>query len=176
MTFNEKLNGIEENVVLADYTTFRIGGRAKYFLKAETKEDIIEALDWTGKNNLPYFILGGGSNLLVSDKGFEGLVIKVQSSEIKIEDSKILADAGVSLAKLVIGSANNNLTGLEWAAGIPGTIGGAVYGNAGAYGHSISESMMGGKAANLKGEIVNFDKKDCGFYYRGSAFRTAMVW
>lgn len=173
MTINEKLNNIQEGVLLANHTTFRIGGPAKYFFEAETKEDLIKTIGWARKNNLPFFILGGGSNLLVSDKGFEGLVIKVKSSKFRVEGNKIVAEAGAPLSKLVIESVNNNLTGLEWAAGIPGTIAGAVCGNAGAYGHSISENVIGGKAVNSNGELVNFNKEDCGFYYRGSAFKDA---
>ena len=173
MTINEKLNNIQENVILANHTTFRIGGPAKYFFEAKTKEDLIKAMGWARENNISYFILGGGSNLLASDKGYEGLVIKVKSSKFAIEDNKITAEAGAPLFKLVIESANSNLTGLEWAAGIPGTIGGAVCGNAGAYGHSISESVVGCHTINSKGEFVNFNKDDCGFYYRGSAFKDA---
>ncbi len=173
MTISEKLNNIQEDVLLANHTTFRIGGPAKYFLEAETREDLIKAIRWARENNTPYFILGGGSNLLVSDKGFEGLVIKIQNTKYKIQNTKIIAEAGAFLTKLVIESVNNNLTGLEWAAGIPGTIAGAVCGNAGAWGHSISESVIGCKAINSKGEIVNFNKEDCGFYYRGSAFKDA---
>jgi len=173
MTINEKLNNIQEGVLLANHTTFRIGGPAEYFLEAETREDLIKVLGWARENNLPYFILGGGSNLLVSDKGYEGLVIKIQNTKYKIQNTKIIAEAGAFLTKLVIESVNNNLTGLEWAAGIPGTIGGAVCGNAGAYGHSISESVISCHAINSKGEFVNFNKEDCGFYYRGSVFKDA---
>lgn len=167
----EKPNNVQENVVLANHTTFRIGGPARYFFEAKTREDLQKALKWARENNLPYFILGGGSNLLVNDKGFNGLVIKYQVSSIKYQGNKIRTEAGAPLAKLVMDSVNNNLTGLEWAAGIPGTIAGAVCGNAGAYGHSISENVTGIKAINSKGEDISFNKDDCGFYYRGSIFK-----
>jgi len=162
---------IKKNIALAEYTTFRIGGPARYFFEAETAEDLKEALLWAREKGVPYFILGGGSNLLVSDEGFDGLVIKVSSSRFQVSGNMINADAGVPLARLVIESVNNNLTGLEWAIGIPGTIGGAVCGNAGAYGHSISESVKGGKAMTQDGKIVDFDKNACRFCYRGSAFK-----
>ncbi|MFH0852528.1 MAG: UDP-N-acetylmuramate dehydrogenase [bacterium] len=169
---------IKENISLADYTTFRIGGPARYFYEAKTTGEIKEALLWAKEKGVPYFVMGGGSNLLVSDDGFDGLVIKVQSSTFRLRSGQefgiIEADAGVPLARLVVESVNNDLAGLEWAIGIPGTIGGAVCGNAGAYGHSISESVKGAKAMMVDGQIVNFDKNACCFCYRGSAFKEKM--
>lgn len=132
---------IKENELLKNHSTFKIGGLARYFYVAKNKEEIMSAIKWAHKNELPFFILAGGSNILFSDKGFDGLVIKILNTQYIIHDTKIIADAGVNLGKLVIESINNGLTGLEWAIGIPGTIGGAVFGNAGAYGYSISESV-----------------------------------
>ena len=130
---------VKENVSLAGYTTFKIGGPAKYFFRAKTKQDLIKAVEFAKSNHLPYFILGGGSNLLVSDNGFDGLVIKVQNTKYQILGTKIIVEAGVKLNDLVKVSIENNLTGLEWAIGIPGTIGGAVKVNAHAFGSNISE-------------------------------------
>jgi len=162
---------IKENIPLASYTTFKIGGPARYFCEVKNGEEIKEAVSWTRQKSLPFFILGGGSNLLVNDNGFNGLVIKILAPDFKIQDSSIHAEAGVPLAKIVNEAANTGLSGLEWAVGIPGTIGGAVCGNAGAYGHSISEAAVGIKAINLDGEIVNFNNKNCNFSYRGSIFK-----
>ena len=164
---------------LANHTTFKIGGPARYFFIAKNKEDIISAIKWANENGLPFFVLGGGSNLLVSDEGFNGLVIRIQNSkwnkfvasDSKIQNSHIIADAGVSLSRLVIESVNNGLTGFEWAMGIPGTIGGAVYGNAGAYGHSISESVEEIKALDEENQELRIKNQDCGFVYRGSVFK-----
>ncbi len=163
--------GLKENVSLADYTTFKIGGPARYFLIAESKEDAINAVGAARESGLPLFILGGGSNLLVSDKGFDGLVIKIQNTKYEILNTEIVVGAGVSLSKLVAESANNNLTGLEWAAGIPGTIGGAVVVNAGAYGHSISELVETvATVSSDDGSYKEYKNSDCGFVYRGSRF------
>jgi UDP-N-acetylmuramate dehydrogenase len=136
----------QRNISLAKYTTFRIGGRARYFFVAKTKNDLISAIKKAQKLKLPFFVLGGGSNLLVSDKGFNGLVIKY-GQPLSFYVSK----------------------GLEWAAGIPGTIQGAVYGNAGAFGKSMEDVIE---------EVVVFDtktgklkNKDCQFSYRHSIFK-----
>lgn len=171
MNILKELPGIKKNVLLAPYTTFRIGGPAKYFFLAKNKEDIIKAVKSAKKNNLPFFILGSGSNLLVSDKGFKGLVIKLQVASYKLQKNRIITEAGVLLAKIVNLSIKNNLTGLEWTIGIPGTIAGAVRGNAGAYGHSISESVNGVQVLTCKGEILNYTNQDCQFGYRDSIFK-----
>ncbi len=110
---------LQSNVSLRDYSTFKIGGEAKYFLATKTKDELIEAVKLARKNNLPIFILGGGTKLLISDKMFNGLVIKVQNSEFKVQDSQIFAGAGVLTQKLTAIALDNNLTGLEYLKGIP---------------------------------------------------------
>ncbi len=130
---------IQENISLSKYTSFKIGGPARYFCAAENIAEIKEALEFAGKNKLKIFVLGGGSNLLASDSGFNGLVVKIQNSKFKIQNSNVICGAGLSLAKLVSESVKANLTGLEWAAGIPGTVGGAVCNNAGAYGKCMGD-------------------------------------
>lgn len=138
---------IKKDILLSLYTTFKIGGPAKFFCIAKNIEEIKEALEFARKNNLKIFILGGGGNLLVSDKGFSGLVIKIQNSKFKtcpreasgIQDSNIICGAGLALAKAVSESVKNGLAGLEWAAGIPGTVGGAICNNSGAFGGSMAD-------------------------------------
>src|SRR3989338_5450666 len=95
------LRKIKENIPLRSYTTFKIGGNAKYFLIARTKDDLISAVKFSREKKLPFFILGGGSNLLVSDEGFNGIIIKIENKKLKIKKSKIVAGAGVSLGKIV---------------------------------------------------------------------------
>ncbi|MEA2098482.1 MAG: UDP-N-acetylmuramate dehydrogenase [Patescibacteria group bacterium] len=123
---------IQENISLSKYTSFKIGGPAKYFCVAKNTSEIREALEFVKKNKLKVFILGGGSNLLVSDKGFDGIVIRITNYELRITNNEISVGSGLSLAKLVNESVKYNLAGLEWAAGIPGTVGGAIVNNAGA--------------------------------------------
>ena len=130
---------IQKNISLSKYTSFKIGGPAKYFCVAENVDEIQEALEFAGENKLKVFILGGGSNLLISDEGFDGLVIRIMNQELRIENNEIFIDSGLSLAKLVSESVKNNFTGLEWAAGIPGTVGGAIVNNAGAFGKCMRD-------------------------------------
>ncbi len=130
---------IQRNIVLAPYTSFKIGGPAKYFTIIKNNNDLIKAVEFAKSKKLPFFILGGGSNILVSDKGFNGLVILMNNKEIRVDNNLIRADAGAKLSDLVRISIDNNLAGLEWAIGIPGTIGGAVKVNTSAFGSDISE-------------------------------------
>ena len=177
----KELPKLKTNVSLKNYTTFRIGGVAKYFFVAKTKKDLLRAILAIKKYNLPFFILGGGSNLLVSDKGFNGLVIKMQNTKYKIQDTEIMAEAGVSLGKLVSESLQIGAAGLEWAIGIPGTIGGAIRGNAGAFDESIADitkTVTVLEIPNPKSQILNskfktkiLKNKDCKFDYRGSIFK-----
>ena len=141
---------IQKNILLAPYTTFKIGGAAKFFCEVKNEEEILEALKFAREKNLSVFVLGGGSNLLVSDKGFDGLVIKIQNSKFKIQNLLVECGAGIALSKAVNELTKFGLTGLEWAAGIPGgTIGGAVRGNAGAFGSSMGEIVESVKALEI---------------------------
>ncbi|MDI6602912.1 MAG: FAD-binding protein, partial [Patescibacteria group bacterium] len=128
MGIKKLLPGVKKNVLLKNYTTFRIGGPAKYFFIAKTKEEIIKAIKWAKENKLPFFILGEGSNILVSDKGFNGLVIKFGQplSFYVLKTKRRRAEWGE--AKVKKKTMKFSSPGLEWAAGIPGTIQGAVYG------------------------------------------------
>lgn len=137
----EILPEIKEHVVMRDYTTLRVGGVADYFYEARTIEGLIRAVKLAIEYNLPYFILGNGSNVLFSDYGYAGLVIKNSSANIAVmkEKSQIIADSGVMLSRLIMQAATNDLSGLEFLYGVPGTVGGALYGNAGAFGSSIGD-------------------------------------
>jgi len=157
---------------LANYTTYKIGGPAKYFFIAKSKEDLIKALSVAKNLKLPVFILGGGSNILISEKGFKGLVIKLEISDMKIEGEKVFAGAGVSLVKLSYLLAENGLSGLEWAAGVPGTVGGAIHGNAHAFDAKICDVVEGVEVINLKNlEIKTLTKEECQFSLKDSIFK-----
>lgn len=170
----------QKGILLKNYTTFKIGGPAEYFCIVKNKDDLIGAVSFAKKTKLPYFILGGGSNLLVSDKGFNGLVIKIENCELKIpachqagKICAVTAGAGVSLAKLLSATANAGLSGLEWSAGIPGaTVGGAVRGNAGAFETEMKDLVRKVEAFDVKNHKIKiFSNKDCRFGYRGSIFK-----
>ena len=184
--------GVKKNISLSEFTSFKIGGRAKYFFIARTKEDLIKAVKAAKKLRTPFFILGGGNNLLVSDKGYKGLVVKIKNEKLKIKNknkkSKIIrveADAGVPLGRLVNFAFRNKLSGLEWAVGIPGTVGGAVCGNAGSFNKSMADVVKEAavldiqekaqsekrKAQNHNLKLKTLKNKDCGFGYRESVFK-----
>jgi UDP-N-acetylmuramate dehydrogenase len=178
--FSMRKNFFEKNKKLSSLTTFRIGGKADVFCQPKNTKEIFFALKWARENSLPVFVLGGGSNLLISDKGFRGLVINPQNIFLKKleEKGKIYFEVGVGyfLSVLLQGIMKNNLTGLEWATGIPGTIAGAISGNAGAYGGSMSDSIKEVKFIDLKTmKEKRFNKKQCQFVYRGSIFNSLSV-
>lgn len=167
----------QKNVPLAQLTTFKIGGPAEYFYESSTLDELKEAISLAQQMKKPIFILGGGSNLLVSDSGFKGVVIKLKSlSEIEVKntgDGFVLSvDAGTPLSKLVSKAIEIGGEGLEWAAGIPGTVGGAICGNSGAYGESMSQCVLKVKALDPKNfEIKEFSPEECQFDYRDSVFK-----
>lgn len=173
MCIEKELPSVRKNISLSDYSSFRIGGRAKYFFLANNEKDLVLAIKAAKKKRLPFFVLGGGSNLLISDKGFKGLVIKIQNTKYQILNTKIITEAGVSLSLLLNETIKRNLTGLEWAAGIPGTVGGAVNGNAGAFGKSMKDITKTVTVLEIpnKFKIKKYKNKECYFGYRDSLFK-----
>lgn len=174
MSLSKVLPKIKENVVLAPYTTFKIGGPARYFFILENIDELFPVLNWAEKKRLPVFIIAGGSNLLVSDRGYNGLVILMKLNQLKMNKNRLIVEAGVPLAQVLKFCLKNELSGLEWAAGIPGTIGGAVVDNAGAFGESISDLVEKVKTFYLKknkGYFKMLRKKDLKFSYRRSVFK-----
>ncbi len=155
------------------HTTFRIGGNADIFVRPESKEQIAEILRLCRKQDVPYFILGNGSNLLVGDRGFRGVVINIMDNmnDIKVDGGIIKAQAGAMLIKVSRAARDNSLTGLEFASGIPGTIGGAIYMNAGAYGGEMKDVVTQVTAMDAEGEIYTFGTDELEFSYRHSVIQ-----
>jgi UDP-N-acetylmuramate dehydrogenase len=169
---------IAENVPLASYTTFKIGGNARYFCSVNSIEALQEALAYARAHKLPIFILGGGSNLLVSDSGFDGLVIKMELSgienlKLKIENSvHITAFAGESWDALVAKTVEDGLWGLENLSGIPGTVGASPVQNIGAYGTEVMDLIESVRTIDCEtGDEKVFANSECGFTYRTSIFK-----
>lgn len=168
--------------MLAPLTTLGIGGPATYFVRVESEEHAIEALRFAAVECLDIFVLGGGSNLLVSDNGFEGLVIQVGIDgilkEIEFASEKaveITARAGQDWDAFVAYCVENDLAGVECLSGIPGSVGGTPVQNVGAYGQEVSESIVRVKCVDRNdGKIVELDTQACGFGYRTSIFNTTM--
>jgi UDP-N-acetylmuramate dehydrogenase len=170
---------VRENVRLAPYTTLRVGGNAAYFAEATGDDDVMEALRWATARSLPLFVLGGGSNLLVSDAGFRGLVLHIGIGGIHVRDhiheqgeQRIYsAGAGVEWDELVARAVEDNCAGVECLSGIPGSVGGTPVQNVGAYGQDVSETITRVQAIDTTTlQRVEFDRAACGFSYRQSRF------
>lgn len=158
---------------LSKHTTFRIGGPAEIMVLPNTMEQVCTLLTFVQENQVPLHIFGGGSNLLVSDNGLKGIVLKLGGSlkQVKIDGTLVEAEAGVPLPFLANRAAEGNLGGLEFAAGIPGTIGGAVVMNAGAHNGQMSEIVKEIVCCSKKGEIFSLTNEEARFCYRGSLFK-----
>ncbi|MDQ7822604.1 MAG: UDP-N-acetylmuramate dehydrogenase [Candidatus Eremiobacteraeota bacterium] len=133
---------MSRDVALAPYTTYGIGGRADYFWEAPSLDSLKKGLHFAGDEGIPLFLLGGGSNVLFADEGIRGMVLRNAASGLVFRGSTVMADSGLPLECLLKEARALSLGGLEFLAGIPGTVGGALYGNAGAYGRSISETLV----------------------------------
>jgi len=166
----EKL--IQKNFDLTPFTTFRIGGQAEFFMIIKNRQELIEAAQWAKAKKLPVVIFAGGSNILITRKKIKGLVLKIFGEHYVIKKSYLTCWAGTSLTGLAKISAGAGLTGLEWSFGIPGSLGGAVRGNAGAYGFDMSGVVAEVEAYDLiKNQLVKLNNQACGFGYRGSVFK-----
>jgi UDP-N-acetylmuramate dehydrogenase len=164
------MKSIVENTVIAPFTTFKIGGRAKYFLDAKNTQDILDGLRWAKEKDIKFALIGAGSNLLVSDEGIDGLVIRVASKDMNIEDTIVKVDAGVSLSVVTQKAFDFGLVGMEWAPTIPGNIGGSIRGNAGAFGGEMKDIVKEVTVFD-KGEIQKLANSDLEFGYRRSVLK-----
>lgn len=157
---------------MAKYTSFKIGGNADFYCEVENINELKALLSFCRKNDVPYFVIGNGSNLLISDDGIEGIVINLKNfSDIRLENAyEIVCGAGIKLSKLCTFALENSLSGLEFAWGIPGTVGGAVYMNAGAYGSDISAVIQECTYIDESGNVVQADVSSLDLGYRKSIF------
>ena len=171
---------IRKNVALAPLTTFEIGGAAEYYVEVKNEAQILETLSYAKENGLRTTILSGGSNVLIPDGGLDGLVMRiVEGSTSFIKDGALCveADAGCNLLNLIHAASERGLGGWEKLAGIPGTIGGAVRGNAGAFGPEIKDFVTRVRALNSQsGEVKEFSNIECDFSYRHSFFKDHPEW
>lgn len=161
---------IATNEILAKHTTFKIGGPADYFITPKSKEQLVKSIQYCQANEVPYYILGKGSNVVFADKGYRGVIIQIYKKfdQITIEGTRITALAGVMLARLAKEAAEKGLSGLEGEAGIPGTVGGAVTMNAGAYGYEIKDHIVSAEVLDSLGTVHTFTKDQLKLGYRSS--------
>jgi len=164
---------IYRNTALKQYNTFRIRGKGKYFIEVTSKQQLRRALAWAKKQSMPFFILGGGSNVLFSDSVYNGLIIRIANNRIKkIRKNNIIVGAGMPLPELEKKFLQHSWTGLEWSIKIPGTVGGAVYGNAGAFGREMKDSIKKVITINpYTFKEKEYSLSQCKFSYRESIFK-----
>ncbi|MDP3985777.1 MAG: UDP-N-acetylmuramate dehydrogenase, partial [bacterium] len=169
----EKLSGLKQNEPLAKQVNFRIGGPARYFFEAASQEDFLKAVQAATECRVPFFVIGGGSNVLVSDAGFDGLIIKSANRKLEIRpDGIVVAEAGIPSALVARKTAEAGLTGFEWAVSLPGTIGGAVRGNAGCFGGEIKDVVKNVDAFDVQKSVKRqVSSVKCEFKYRDSIFK-----
>ena len=160
---------------MSQHTTFKIGGPADYFLMPDKGEDVGRVIKICKEKEIPYFILGNGSNLLVGDGGYRGAVIQIyrNMSSVTVEGNEITAQAGALLSAVAAAAKNASLTGFEFAGGIPGTIGGAVVMNAGAYGGEMKDVLTEVTVMNAEGDIFTLPTEELELGYRTSIIKTA---
>ncbi len=161
--------------LLKDYTRFGIGGPAALYAETADEASFVEALQLVRSGSTPYAVIGGGTNLIVSDAGYQGIVLRFTARGLRSEGISVWADAGADLQDLVDYALDHGLQGIETMTGIPGSVGAAIYGNAGAYGHSIMESVF--QVRFFDGETIRtFNNAECEFLYRESVFKRHKDW
>ncbi len=169
----EKLGeGLKQKEPMKKHTWIRIGGPAEFFYYARNLDNLIKAVKIAQKKKIPYIVIGEGSNLIVSDVGFKGLVIKNEAAKLIFEKNLAFTESGITLYGLIRKLAESSVGGLEFLAGIPGTLGGAIYGNAGAYGKCMADLVKNITVLDAAGDIKQLKKEDFDFKYRQSILKT----
>lgn len=164
---------IQQNIPLAPLTTLKIGGNARHFARAESEDHVTEAVEYARQHSLKLFILGGGSNVLISDAGFDGLVLQIGLKGIERAGNVMIAGAGEDWDDFVALCIGQDLAGVECLSGIPGLVGGTPVQNVGAYGQEVSETVSAIKCLDRDtGHIVELSNTECGFSYRSSIFNS----
>src|SRR5256885_1162057 len=166
-----ELPGVSENEALASRTSFGIGGPAEFFVELARPEAIEKAIEGCRERDIPYLLLGAGTNLLIADRGVEGLVVRVVNREHQVDGTRVRAAAGLKMMRLARVVADANLRGFEFAIGVPGTVGGAVYQNAGCWGKEIREVLVEVEGFVPSGGRKKWKPADLQFDYRTSALR-----
>lgn len=174
---------LRQGVNLAEFTTMKVGGAAEYFATVTTTDQLLKVVRWARAEALPYFILGGGSNILISDAGIRGLLIYNRCRQVRIDEAPLrclgpvdehrylFAESGAALAGVARTSVQASLTGLEWAVSVPGTVGGAVVGNAGAHGGEVKDNLENALLLDESGEVVEYTVSDFQYAYRDSTLK-----
>lgn len=156
---------------LAEHTSLRIGGPADFYVRARSEDDLLGAIKVAREHELPVFVLGGGTNVLVSDRGIRGVVLHNSWSETQVDGTIVTAASGTPLASVAAVAARSGIAGLEWMATVPGTVGGAVHGNAGAFGGETADALVDVTLVDLNGDVWTGDRASLRYAYRTSALQ-----
>ncbi len=156
---------------MSRHTSLHIGGPADYFVRVRSEDDLVGAIRVAREAELPTFILGGGTNLLVADDGIRGVVLANTWSDVTVDGTVVTATSGTPLASVAAAAARSGIVGLEWMATVPGTVGGAVHGNAGAFGSDTAAALIGAELLDLNGDTWKAGLADLAYSYRTSALQ-----
>ena len=168
----KEICNIKENIDLKEYNTYKLNSIANYMAFPKNKEEIINLIKYLKENNIKYFLLGNGSNVIIPDETFNGVVINLKDfNNFEIDKEKVYADAGCMLPKLGYKTISLSLKGLEWACGIPGTLGGSIRGNAGAYLHEIMEYVESIDVLDEDLNVITLKKEDIKYSYRHTSLK-----
>jgi UDP-N-acetylmuramate dehydrogenase len=172
---NQFEDRLQRDVPLSRFTTSRVGGPARFFISAESATQLAEDVRFLWEHNIPLLVLGSGANLLISDTGLDLVVVhnhaKLITVDLRVESPSITAESGAILTSVARKAAEHGLTGLEWASAVPGTVGGAVYGNAGAFGSNTQASLLLAKILHRTKGYLSLTSEDMGYAYRSSALK-----
>lgn len=167
---------IQHNIPLAPHTTLKIGGPATYFATPKTADQVQEVVAWAGKNSIAFRIIGRGANLLVADAGYNGLAIIMNNDQLEWNPPHVIAGAGVQNGQLIANALKHNLGGMRWLIGVPGTVGGSLYGNAGGHGWGLGDHVEWVEVVTTDGQTKRLTKDECQFAYRTSIFKSHPEW
>lgn len=161
------------NEPMSSHTTFRVGGEASMLVRISSPDQLLKLIPYLNDIGEPYYVIGNGSNILVGDKGYNGVILEIGSgmSDIRVEGNRIIAGAGALLSSIARAALENDLSGLEFASGIPGSIGGGVVMNAGAYGGEIRDVVTEVEVMSVDGQLMTISKRDMQFGYRTSIIK-----
>lgn len=172
---NQFEDRLQRDVPLSRFTTSRVGGPARFFISAESATQLAEDVRFLWEHDIPLLVLGSGANLLISDTGLDLVVVhnhaKLITVDLRVESPSITAESGAILTSVARKAAEHGLTGLEWASAVPGTVGGAVYGNAGAFGSNTQASLLLAKILHRTKGYLSLTSEDMGYAYRSSALK-----
>ncbi len=172
MSYATRIPGVRLHEPMAKHTTFRLGGCARLYVVATSSEELVQAVETALVLEIPWAVIGGGTNLLVADEGFEGVVIQAAHQALRVEDTSVVVESGAISTLVARKTVEAGLTGFEWAVGLPGTIGGAAYGDAGCYGGEMRDAVVAVDVYDVtRRQRRTLTNKECRFGYRDSLFK-----